>query len=169
MDVLIQEFTAGWDGPTLIRLAWRLAAAAALGAIIGMDRERMGKPAGLRTHMLVCMGAALFVLGPLQSTLPIGDMSRVIQGVATGVGFLGGGAILKLSTEREILGLTTAATIWITAALGVTVGLGHTALAVMGLAFAWITLSLVGSAERRFDPHDDETFAAEKRPRQKSG
>jgi len=164
MDVLLQELTAGWpDGPTVIRLAWRLMIAAALGAIVGLDRERMGKPAGLRTHMLVCMGAALFVLAPIQSGLAVSDMSRVIQGVATGVGFLGGGAILKLSAEREILGLTTAATIWITAALGVTVGLGHTGLAVIGVALAWLTLSLVGSAERRWEPRNDAAFAAEKR------
>jgi len=164
MDVLIQELTAGWpDGPSVIRLAWRLMIAAALGAIVGLDRERMGKPAGLRTHMLVCMGASLFVLAPVQSGLAASDMSRVIQGVATGVGFLGGGAILKLSAEREILGLTTAATIWITAALGVTVGLGHTGLAVIGVVLAWLTLSLVGSAERRWEPRNDGAFAAEKR------
>jgi putative Mg2+ transporter-C (MgtC) family protein len=166
METLYAELTAGWpDGATAIRLLWRLVIAATLGAIVGFDRERMGKPAGLRTHMLVSVGAALFVLAPLQSGLAVADMSRVIQGLATGVGFLGGGAILKLSAEREILGLTTAATIWVTAAVGVTVGLGHTGLAVIGVALAWVTLSLVGLAERRLDPREAATFEQEK-PRQ---
>ncbi len=164
MDAIIQELTAGWpDAPTVIRLAWRLSIAAAIGAIVGFDRERMRKPAGLRTHMLVCMGAALFVLAPLESGMAVADLSRVMQGVAAGVGFLGGGAILKLSAEREILGLTTAATIWITAALGVTAGLGHAGLAVIGVVMAWVTLSLVAVAERRWEPRDEGAFASEKR------
>src|SRR6185503_4242247 len=113
METLTQELTAGFpDAATFARLTLRLCLAAVLGAIVGSDRERMGKPAGLRTHMLVCMGAALFVIAPSQSGMAIADMSRVIQGLAAGVGFLGGGAILKLSAEREILGITTAATIW---------------------------------------------------------
>ena len=166
METLSQEFTAGLpDAATFTRLAMRLALAAALGAIVGYDRERMGKPAGLRTHMLVCMGAALFVLAPSESGMAIADVSRVIQGLAAGVGFLGGGAILKLSTEREILGLTTAATIWMTAALGVAIGLGRIGLALVAVAFTWITLSLVALAERRWDPRDDGSFAAEKPPR----
>jgi len=165
METLSQGFTAGLpDAATFTRLALRLALAAVLGAIVGYDRERMGKPAGLRTHMLVCMGAALFVLAPAESGMGSADVSRVIQGLAAGVGFLGGGAILKLSAEREILGLTTAATIWMTAALGVTVGLGRIGLAIVAVAFTWVTLSLVGLAERRWDPRDDGSFAAERRP-----
>ena len=105
METLSQEFAAGLpDAATFPRLSIRLALAAVLGAIVGYDRERMGKPAGLRTHMLVCMGATLFVLAPSQTGMAIADVSRVIQGLAAGVGFLGGGAILKLSAEREILG-----------------------------------------------------------------
>ena len=149
---------------TFTRLALRLGLAAVLGAIVGSDRERMGKPAGLRTHMLVCMGAALFVIAPSQSGMAIADVSRVIQGLAAGVGFLGGGAILKLSTEREILGITTAATIWMTAALGVAIGLGRIGLALVAVTFTWITLSLVGRAERR---RDDASFAAARRSRAK--
>ena len=150
METLSQEFTAGLpDVTTFVRLTLRLALAALMGAIVGSDRERMGKPAGLRTHMLVCMGAALFVIAPSQSGMAIADASRVIEGLAAGVGFLGGGAILKLSAEREILGLTTAATIWMTAALGVTVGLGRIGLALVAVTFTWITLSLVGLVERR--------------------
>ena len=80
--------------------------------------------------------------------MAIADVSRVIQGLAAGVGFLGGGAILKLSAEREILGLTTAATIWMTAALGVRRP-GRIGLAMVAVGFTWSTLSLVGLAERR--------------------
>jgi putative Mg2+ transporter-C (MgtC) family protein len=165
METLTQELTAGLpDAATFARLTLRLGLAAVLGAIVGSDRERMGKPAGLRTHMLVCMGAALFVIAPSQSGMAIADVSRVIQGLAAGVGFLGGGAILKLSAEREILGITTAATIWMTAALGVAIGLGRTGLALVAVTFTWITLSLVGLVERR---RDDVSFAAQRRSRAK--
>ena len=164
MDTLRQEFVAGLpDAVTFTRLALRLGLAAVLGAIVGSDRERMGKPAGLRTHMLVCMGAALFVLAPSESGMAIADISRVIQGLAAGIGFLGGGAILKLSAEREILGLTTAATIWMTAALGVSVGLGHIGLAAVAAALTWGTLSLTHPVERRRGASDDRAFAAERR------
>ena len=164
METLSQEFDAGLpDAVTLMRLSLRLGLAALMGAIVGSDRERMGKPAGLRTHMLVCMGAALFVLASSESGMAIADVSRVIQGLAAGIGFLGGGAILKLSAEREILGLTTAATIWMTAALGVAAGLGHIGLASVATAFTWATLSLVGLAERRSRRSDDRAFAAERR------
>ena len=97
----------------------RMGAAALVGAIVGMDRERQGKPAGLRTHMLVAGGAALFVVAASEVGMPTADMSRVIQGVAAGIGFLGAGAILKLSDTREIRGLTTAATIWMRASCSV--------------------------------------------------
>ena len=164
MDTLRQEFLAGLpDAVTFTRLALRLGLAAVLGGIVGADRERMGKPAGLRTHMLVCMGAALFVLAPSESGMAIADVSRVIQGLAAGIGFLGGGAILKLSAEREILGLTTAATIWMTAALGVTVGLGHIGLAGVAAALTWCTLSLTRLVERRWGSRDDRAFAADRR------
>jgi putative Mg2+ transporter-C (MgtC) family protein len=164
MDTLRQEFVAGLpDAVTFTRLALRLGLAALLGALVGSDRERMGKPAGLRTHMLVCMGAALFVLAPSESGMAIADVSRVIQGLAAGIGFLGGGAILKLSAEREILGLTTAATIWMTAALGVTVGLGHIGLATVAATLTWGTLSVTRLVERRWSSSDDRAFAAERR------
>jgi putative Mg2+ transporter-C (MgtC) family protein len=156
MDTLSQELAAGWpDAATMIRLAFRLVLAALCGAIIGVDRERMGKPAGLRTHTLVCVGAALFVMAPAESGMATADLSRVIQGLAAGIGFLGAGAILKLNTEREILGLTTAATIWVTAALGVAVGLGRIGLSLLGLAFAWTVLAMGSFLERRWEPNGD--------------
>ncbi len=146
--------SADWvSGLPDLAAAVRLALAALAGAVVGYDRERMGKPAGLRTHMLVCMGATLFVQAPAETGMATADLSRVIQGMAAGIGFLGGGAILKLSAEREILGLTTAATIWMTAALGVTIGLGRTGMAAVAVTFTWITLVLVAKAEKRWEPH----------------
>src|SRR5262245_11033445 len=87
----------------------RLLLAALLGGLLGWQRELVGKAAGLRTHMLVALGSAFFVLIPSQAGMPLGDLSRVLQGVITGIGFLGAGAILKLSEQQQIHGLTTAA------------------------------------------------------------
>jgi putative Mg2+ transporter-C (MgtC) family protein len=135
-----------------VRMSVRLCAAAVLGALIGYDREKMGKPAGLRTHMLVAMGAALFVLAPSETGMAIADLSRVVQGLAAGVGFLGAGAILKLTNEREVLGLTTAATIWMTAAVGVSVGFGRIGLAMLAVAMTLGTLTIVRLIEDRWGP-----------------
>lgn len=125
MTTFLEELTAGLpDWAHFERVIIRLVAATLLGAIIGLQRERAGKAAGLRTHMLVAMGSALFVLGGAAAGMSMSDLSRVIQGLATGIGFIGAGAILKLHEKREIEGLTTAAGIWMTAATGVAVGLG---------------------------------------------
>jgi len=97
--------------------------------------------------MLVALGAALFVLGPVNVGMASADLSRVIQRLATGIGFIGGGAILRLSEERDIQGLTTAAGIWMTAAVGLVVGLGRLGLALLSIALAWLTLAVVGSIE----------------------
>lgn len=125
----------------------RLLAAAILGAIIGFQREQAGKPAGVRTHMLVSMGAAFFVIAPLESGFSTADLSRIIQGIVTGIGFIGGGAILKLRDEREITGLTTAAGILMTSAIGVGVGLGRLGSAILGVVLAWIVLAILGQVE----------------------
>jgi putative Mg2+ transporter-C (MgtC) family protein len=136
----------------------RLGVAAAVGGIVGLDRERHGKPAGLRTHVLVSAGAALFVVAAAETGTQTADMSRVIQGVAAGVGFLGAGAILKLSDSRQILGLTTAATIWMTAALGVAAGLGRLSLAGAAAVLTYATLSMLGRIERKMWPDQDGDF-----------
>jgi putative Mg2+ transporter-C (MgtC) family protein len=94
---------------SLLRVFLRMTLAALLGGLVGLEREMTGKAAGLRTHMLVSLGAAMFVLTPLEVGMGVGDLSRVIQGVVTGVGFLGAGAILKRDEEGKIHGLTTAA------------------------------------------------------------
>jgi putative Mg2+ transporter-C (MgtC) family protein len=148
MDILLEEIISGLpDSKQTASLVARLVTAMILGAVIGAQRESSGKPAGLRTHMLVAMGGALFVLAPLETGMELDGMSRVIQGIVTGIGFIGGGAILKLQEQRAIEGLTTAAGIWITAAVGIAAGLGRLGLAVAGTILAWITLSLIGRIE----------------------
>jgi putative Mg2+ transporter-C (MgtC) family protein len=121
----------------------RLLVAVALGGLLGYERETRGTSAGLRTHMLVALGAALFVLVPLQAGVSVQDMSRVLQGVISGIGFLGAGAIIKLSQDREIRGLTTAASIWLTAAIGIAAGMGREMTAVLSTVLALIILALL--------------------------
>jgi putative Mg2+ transporter-C (MgtC) family protein len=137
------------DWAQLARVAVRLAVAAALGWLLGAERESMGKAAGARTHMLVALGSALFVIVPAEIGLREGDLGRVIQGIATGVGFLGAGTILKRTDRLEITGLTTAATIWLTAAIGLGIGAGQIWISVMCAVSAWIILSLVALSEGR--------------------
>lgn len=152
MNVLWEELTSGipsWE--QFARVLIRLLFSAALGAVVGIQRERTGKPAGLRTHMLVALGSTLFVLVPLETGMPLADTSRVVQGIATGIGFIGAGAILKLATEREVHGLTTAAGIWMTAAAGVAVGTGRLGIAALSIGFTWVILAIVGRVEHRLD------------------
>ena len=114
MDVLWQELIYGLpDGRHLAIVIIRVIAAVILGGILGLQREKAGKPAGLRTHMIVCLGTAVVVLACLASSMDMSGLSRVIQGIVTGIGFIGAGSILKLSEQREIRGLTTAAGLWI--------------------------------------------------------
>jgi putative Mg2+ transporter-C (MgtC) family protein len=131
----------------ILRMTWRLGMAAILGGIVGFEREWMGKPAGLRTHMTVALAASAFVLIGLE-TDPGRDIAPVIQGVAAGVGFLGAGTILKRSSEETIQGLTTAATIWLTAAIGVATGSGHVTVAVISVIAASLILVILGGIER---------------------
>ena len=95
----------------------------------------------MRTHMMVAVGAALFVVVPLQAGFSQDNMSRVLQGLVSGVGFLGAGAIIKLSAEREVRGLTTAASLWLSAGVGVAAGLGREATAILSVAIALAILS----------------------------
>jgi putative Mg2+ transporter-C (MgtC) family protein len=149
MNTFLEELTGGVsDWTQFARAIIRMLAAMLLGAIIGVQRERIGKPAGLRTHMLVAMGSALFVLGGSAAGMSMSDLSRVIQGIATGIGFIGAGAILKLLDQREIEGLTTAAGIWMTAAVGVAVGLGRIGLAFLSVILTWIVLAVLGRIEQ---------------------
>lgn len=148
MDIIAEELLSGWpDARQLVRVLIRLTAALLLGAVIGYQRERIGKPAGLRTHMLVAAGTTLFVVAAAEAGLGADALSRIIQGLATGIGFIGTGAILKLYEERNIQGLTTAAGIWMTAAVGVTVGLGRLGAALVSTALTWMVLGLLGGYE----------------------
>jgi putative Mg2+ transporter-C (MgtC) family protein len=130
------------------RVAWRLGGAAVLGGLIGAQREWAGKDAGLRTHTTVSLAAAAFVLVGVEAGGAEPDVATVIQGIAAGVGFLGAGTIMKKSENEEILGLTTAATIWLTAAIGVAAGAGHVFIAAFCVAAAWLILSMFRLAER---------------------
>jgi len=121
----------------------RLLVAALLGSLLGFEREMKGKSAGVRTHMLVALGAALFILVPQQAGATVGDLSRVMQGLVAGIGFLGAGAIIMGSQQGATRGLTTAANIWLTAAIGVSAGMGRESLAVLSTIIALIVLTAI--------------------------
>ena len=124
MNDLIREVFGLPDAKQFFDVSVRLVVAALLGGLLGLERQWEGKAAGLRTHMLVALGSALFAIAPILAGMTIADLSRVFQGVAAGVGFLGAGTIMKISDQHEIKGLTTAAGIWLTAAIGLAVGSG---------------------------------------------
>lgn len=150
MDIFWEELTAGLpDYRQLVHVIIRLVAATILGAIVGYQREKAGKPAGLRTHILVMLGTTVFVLACSGYGMSSDGLSRVIQGIVTGIGFLGAGSILKLNEERHIQGLTTAAGIWMTAAIGVAVGVGSLGLAMLSTVLALIVLALAAPLEHR--------------------
>jgi len=128
-----------------------MALAAALGLVLGVGRERLRKTAGMRTHMLVSLGSAMFAMSPMLAGMSVEGSSRVIQGIIQGIGFLGAGTIIKLSDRAEVKGLTTAASTWLTAAVGVACGLGELWLALVGAALAWFVLVPVGIIERRWE------------------
>src|SRR4051812_30109048 len=109
----------------ILKMAVRLLVAAVGGALPGLEREHRKVSAGLRTHILASLGCALFVLSAAEPGVNAGDMTRVIQGIATGIGFVGGGAILKSRDKLEVHGLTTATSIGLTAALGTAAGMGR--------------------------------------------
>lgn len=143
------EFSDLLDAARVTRATLRMVVALVLGAAIGWDRERRDAEAGLRTHMLVCLGAALFVLVPGEAGMRPEDLSRVVQGLVSGIGFLGAAAVLKVSDEGRIHGLTTAASIWATAAVGMAAGLGREGTAVLATVFILIVLSAMRQAGRR--------------------
>ena len=142
-ETVVEEFSDLGDTEDITRVCVRLMVAVLLGAMLGYERESVGASAGLRTHMLVSLGSAMFVLIPLQAGMPLNDVSRVLQGVTAGVGFLGAGAILKSQNENQITGLTTAAGVWLTAAVGVAAGMGREGTAVLSAMFALVILSLL--------------------------
>ena len=153
LATLRNEFADLSDPEQLTRISVRLVVSIALAAVLGYERERRGSTAGLRTHMLVALGVALVVVSAEQSGMEPADMSRVLQGLLAGIGFLGAGAILKQSDREHVRGLTTAASIWATAAIATAAGLGREATAVLATVLAYLILSLLLRVERRIDRH----------------
>lgn len=124
----------------------RLVVAVVLGALVGYERERKGKPAGVRTHGMVCLGAALFTVVSIYGFSPSGDPTRVAAMIVSGIGFLGAGAVLH---QREsVHGLTTAASLWVTAAIGLAVGVGMIGMSFMTTILVFLLL--------RFGPRPGE-------------
>jgi putative Mg2+ transporter-C (MgtC) family protein len=156
LDILRAEFADLPTAADFARITLRLVAAMLLGGLVGLEREAAGKAAGLRTHMLVALGAALTLVVAERLQMPAADQSRVIQGLVTGIGFLGGGAILKITDQRQIRGLTTAAGIWMTASIGIAAGAGKLATAAVATALTFIVLSVLHLAQQRIFPEPNE-------------
>ncbi|HYW56140.1 MAG TPA: MgtC/SapB family protein [Polaromonas sp.] len=143
VSTVATEFSDLPDAAQTTRMLVRLLMAALLGGLLGWERESKGQAAGVRTHMLVAMGAALFVVVSAQIEMGQEDLSRVIQGIVAGVGFLCAGTILKSDNQGDVKGLTTAAGLWLTAAVGVAAGLGRETTAVLATVLALAILSLM--------------------------
>jgi putative Mg2+ transporter-C (MgtC) family protein len=134
-----------------LELTQRLLLAAAIGALLGLEREYRLKSAGLRTNILIAVGSALFTLMSIDLVVGVeaGDPSRLAAQIVTGIGFLGAGAIMR--TDSGVQGLTTAATVWVNAALGVAVGGGEYHLALIGTAVTLAALLLLHPIEQLLD------------------
>jgi len=127
---------------TLLDIILRLLLAAALGAGIGYQRERANKPAGLRTHILISLGSALFTVISIFGFNGIVDPSRVAAGVVAGIGFIGAGVILRGVRGEHVVGLTTAASIWAVAAIGMAAGVGMYLIATIVAVIAVLVLMI---------------------------
>lgn len=139
----------------------RLVAASVLGALVGLERQLHGRWAGLRTHIMVSLGSAVFVVAAVElagrivttetTSVSADSVSRVIQGIAAGAGFLGAGTILKIADQMEIKGLTTASSIGLAAAVGTASGLGLYLLAATGTIISLVVLAMLRPMEKRFE------------------
>lgn len=152
MDSISQQLLGLPDTSEAVVVAIRLMTAALLGGVIGAERSAAGKAAGVRTHMLVALGSALFIVAPDHANIASGDLGRIIQGVAAGIGFIGAGTILKLTDREAIRGLTTASSVWLTAAIGVASAIGRLWVPIGCTVLAWVILYFAGRAERRLAP-----------------
>ena len=148
LDTLRSEFSDLADPAAFTRIVLRLMVAVALAAVIGYERELRGTAAGLRTHMMVGLGVALLVATTSESHMEPAEVSRVIQGIVAGIGFLGAGAIIKQDGKEQVKGLTTAASIWTTAAIATAAGLGREATAIVATILAIVILALLLRLER---------------------
>ena len=149
VETLREEFSDLADAADVTRLLLRVLLAVGLAALIGYEREVRGSTAGLRTHMILALGVALIVVAAQQSGMEPEDVSRVIQGVFAGIGFLGAGAIIKQSDSDQVRGLTTAASLWTTAAVATACGLGSELTAITATFIALVILSVLLRIERR--------------------
>jgi putative Mg2+ transporter-C (MgtC) family protein len=145
-DVVAQPVGDTWE------IFGRLAASMGAAVVLGVNRDLRGKPAGVRTHGLVAIGSCLVTVISMEFSATTGTLqpdavSRVVQGIITGIGFLGGGVILKLPEARSVQGLTTAASIWITACLGIAFGAGMWRSALLGLGLTFVMLIMGGAIE----------------------
>ncbi|WP_236236110.1 MgtC/SapB family protein [Pseudomonas faucium] len=162
MDVIWQtlqaEFADITDEAEITRILLRLSMAAILGAVLGFERESKGKSAGVRTHMLVSMGAALFVLAPSMAGADEQALSRVIQGIVAGIGFLGAGTILKGNGQdtSHVKGLTTAAGLWMTAAIGTAAGMGREATALISTLLALLVLATMPLVVDKLEAQEED-------------
>jgi putative Mg2+ transporter-C (MgtC) family protein len=160
MDIDIQALAIEFG-----EVSGQLAAALILGGLLGAEREAKGQWAGLRTHMMVALGAALFTIVGVKAVGDNREISRVIQGIAAGIGFLGAGTILKLAGNREVKGLTTAASIWLAAALGTAIGLKFYVVALSATMCSLIVLALLRPLEKKWiEPPSKKKHADEATP-----
>lgn len=157
-NTIALEFSDLGSVEEVTQLVLRLLVAALLGGLLGLERERHGKAAGIRTHMLVSASSALIVFVPIKMGFEGDSLSRVLQGLLAGIGFLCAGAILKLEREEQVTGLTTAASVWMTSAIGIAAGLGRETTAFLAtmlvLFILWLERPLRRLGLKR--PHDSE-------------
>ena len=154
------QFADLGDAAKFTTSIFRLLLAVMLGGAIGFERERRHRAAGLRTHMLIALGVALVIIAAEQSGLEPTDLSRVLQGILAGIGFLGAGAILKRGEPEHVKGLTTAASVWATSAIACAAGLGRATTAIVATIIALLILGLLVRVEEQMrskprgdDPH----------------
>jgi putative Mg2+ transporter-C (MgtC) family protein len=148
LQTVVAEFSDLGSAREVTQVVLRLLVASLLGGLLGLQRERQGKAAGLRTHMLVAASSALVVVVSLQGGLGPDALSRVLQGLLAGVGFVCAGAILKLEREEQVHGLTTAAGVWMTAVIGIAAGLGREMTAALSTLLVLGILTLEGPVRR---------------------
>jgi len=143
METITSELFRGiTETEMLVRFLVRILAALIFGALIGLQRASVGKAAGMRTHVLVSTGTCLFVVSAIGGGFGDDAISRIIQGIITGIGFIGAGTIVKGDQESQVQGLTTASGIWMTSGIGVVTGLGMVGLGFIGTIMALVILML---------------------------
>jgi putative Mg2+ transporter-C (MgtC) family protein len=147
-NTVAAEFSDLGSATEVTQLVVRLLVASFLGGLLGLERELQGKAAGIRTHMLVAASSALIILVPVQMGFEGDALSRVLQGLLAGIGFLCAGAILKLEREEQVHGLTTAASVWMTSAIGIAAGLGREMTALLATLLVLGILSLERPLQR---------------------